>query len=133
MFKLPLFGGLFAGLKKAQAVRCGICAPQRLPGTGGNGFAEDVGLLPQAGAGKEVVLETGAGGLLEVEVGEVELHCGTRVLVGEINAGDAFVIGGEGEGNTGCSIGRKRVPGGGDSEDDIVRREIDLNHDVTIG
>ena len=64
-----------------------------------NGLGEDIGSLPEAGAGKKAVLEAGAGRCFEVEVGEVEFDRGARVLVGEIDAGDALVVGGEGEGD----------------------------------
>ena len=57
------------------------------------------GLLPEAGAGEEAVLEAGAGHVFEVEVGEVEFERGAGVLVGEVDAGDAFVVGGERDGD----------------------------------
>ena len=79
------------------------------------------------------MFEAGAGDVLEVEVGEVEVHRGAGVLVGEVDAGDAFVIGGEGDGNAGGTIERQRMPGRVDAEDDVVGGEVDLDHDVAGG
>jgi hypothetical protein len=132
MFELPLFSGFFAGLKKAQAVRRGVRDSEWLSSTGGDSFGEGVRLLPEAGSWKEAVLETGARGLLQVEIREVELHCCARVFVGEIDAGDALVVGGESDGNASGSVGRQRMPWCGDAEDDIIRSEVDLDHDVTV-
>ena len=73
-------------------------------GAGGGGAGEVVGLLPEAGAGEEAVFEAGAGHVFEVEVGEVEVERGAGVLVGEVDAGDAFVVGGEGDGDFGGAV-----------------------------
>ena len=86
VFELPLFSSFFAGLEKAQAVRGRIRGSERLSGTGRDGFGKRVRLLPEAGSGEKVMLEAGAGRLFEVEVGEVELHSGACVFVGEIDA-----------------------------------------------
>ncbi len=57
------------------------------------------------------MFEAGAGHVFEVEIAEVELERGDGVLVGEVDAGDAFVVGGEGYGDFGCAI--DGVAGGG--------------------
>ncbi len=100
MFELPLFSSFFAGLEKAQAVWGGIRGSERLAGTGGDCLCEDVWLLPEAWSGKKAMLEAGAGGLLEVEVGEIEFHGRACVCVGEVDAGDTLVVGGESDRNS---------------------------------
>ena len=107
--------------------------PRRLAGARWNGVGEDVGLLPEAGAGKEAVFEAGAGHVLEVEVGEVEFEGGADVFVGEVDAGDAFVVGGERDGNVSGAVVGERVVGAADAEDDVVGGEVDLDHDVAVG
>src|SRR5438874_12531381 len=99
--------------------------------TGRNGPGVDIRLLPEAGAWEETMFQTGSRGAVEVEVGKIEFHGGQRVFVSEINAGHAFVVGGECDGDPRGAVGWKRMPGCADAEDDIVGSEIDLDHDVT--
>ena len=53
---------------------------------------EGIGLLPEALAGQEAVLEGSAGHLLEVEVAEVVLEGCPDVLVREVDARYTFVV-----------------------------------------
>ena len=111
MFELPLFGGFFAGLKKAQAVGVGLAPPSGCPAQAATVLVKTSGCCQRLGPGRKLCSRLVRADLLEVEVGEVELHCGASVFVGEIDAGDAFVVGGEREWNAGGAIGRKRMPG----------------------
>ena len=65
----------------------------------------------EIGAGDEGVLEGSTGGLLEVGVSEVLLFDSLLVLMGEIDAGDAFVVGGESPGNVCVAIESQKVAG----------------------
>ena len=79
------------------------------------------------------MFETGAGHVFEVEVGEVEFEGGAGVLVGEVAAVDAFVVGGERDGDFGGAVDGQRVMAAGDAEDAVVGGEVDLDHDVAVG
>src|SRR5436190_1465881 len=111
MLELPLLCGPFAGLQEAEAFRCWVGGAQRLACTTGNGPGVDVWLLPEAGAGEEAVLKAGAGRIFKLEVREIEFHGGAGVLVSEIDAGYAFVIGGKSDRDAGCEISWERMPG----------------------
>ena len=79
------------------------------------------------------MLDAGASGVFQVEIREIEFERCASVLVGEIDAGDAFVVGGEGEGNACGAIVGKRMPRRDDSEDYVVGGQVDLGHDVPVG
>ena len=100
VFELPLFGGSFAGAEEGEASGCGVLCSDGLCGTGRVYRGEVVGTRPEAGAGEEAVLERGADHLLEIEIGETEVEDGAGVLMGYVDAGDAFVVGGERDRNS---------------------------------
>ena len=76
------------------------------------------------------MLERGAGAALEVGVGEVLVDDGADVLVGEVDAGDALVVGRERDRARAPSCRRERVVGVLDAEDDVVGGQVDFDHDV---
>lgn len=82
-----------AGGEKGGAFGGGLDGSERIGGTRGCGVGEFILLRPQAGPGQEAVFQAGAGELLEVGVGKVVFLNGANEFVGEVNAGDAFVIG----------------------------------------
>ena len=86
--QLILLRGAGAGGEERGAGRVGFKG--HAAGCGDAG--EVICMLPKTGAGKEGMLERGAGHLLELRVGEMEVDRGARVLVCEVNAGDAFII-----------------------------------------
>src|ERR1700679_4094364 len=92
--QLPLFRGALVVLQECRAVCSGLAGGG--DGSGADGLAprEVIGRRPQAFAVEEGMLERGAGGALEIEVGEALLFGGFDVLVGKVDAGDAFVVGG---------------------------------------
>ena len=57
------------------------------------------------------MLERGARGVLEVGVGEVLVEDGLHVVVREVGAADAFVVGGEREGHVRGAVGGEGVVG----------------------
>ena len=102
-------------------------------GAGGVAVGEVVGRGVEAFALEEGVLEGGAGGALEVEVGEVLFLDAAGVLVGEVDAGDTFVVGRERPGNVRGHVGREGMGFLFDSENAGVGGEVDLDHDVLVG
>ena len=88
------------------------------------------GAVHRLGPGRKAVLDGGAGDLFEIEVPRPKSVRGAGVLVGEIDAADAFVVGRERGGNAGGAVGGKGVAVERDAEDDVVRGEIDFDHDV---
>jgi hypothetical protein len=53
--------------------------------------------------------------------------------VGEVDAGDAFVVGGEGDGDVRGHVGVEGMGFALDAEDDVVGGEVDFDHDVFGG
>ena len=64
-------------------------------GTGGFAVREVIRRHVEALAMQEAVLERGAGGLLQFGVGQVLVVGGLHVLMGEVDARDALVVGRE--------------------------------------
>jgi hypothetical protein len=96
----------------------------------GGGSGEEVWGDPKAPAGKKTVFETGADHLFKVAIVEaVGLNC-ANVFVGEVRAGDAFIVCGKGEGDAELFVNGEGVVLAGDSEDAIVAGEIDFDQDV---
>ena len=58
---------------------------------------------------------------------------GADVFVREVNARDAFVVGGERDGHAEFAIDRERMILAADAEDQVVAGEIDFHHDVLCG
>lgn len=79
------------------------------------------------------MFEARASHILEIEISEIEVERGTSVLAGERDAGDAFVISGERDGDTSSAVEGKRVMPSVNPKNDVIRGEIDLDHDVTGG
>ena len=78
----------------------------------------------------EAVLHAGADHLLQVGVVEVVGFDGADVFVGEVDARDAFVVGGERNGDVVLAVDRERVIVAADAEDEVVAGERDFDHDV---
>ncbi len=70
---------------------------------------------------------------LEVVVAERVGIRSAHKFVGEVDAGDAFVVGGEGYGDSGFAIEHEGVVVAFDVEDDGVAGEVDFDHDVAVG
>ena len=98
-----------------------------------DGVGEEVGVGPEAGAGQEVVFHAGAGELFDVLIGEVVVDGGADVLVGEVDAADAFVVGRERDGDVIEAVDGEGVVVAFDAEDALVGAEVDFNHDVFAG
>src|ERR1700676_1932500 len=91
-FELVLSGGLLAGRQEFGARRRRLFGAEGFAAAGCAGIAEVVGLGPEAFAGEEVVLHAGAGELLHILVAEVIVESGAEVLMGDIDAADAFIV-----------------------------------------
>src|SRR5215472_11638498 len=82
---LPLGSGFLVVVEQFLAGGGGLVAAEGLAAAACARGGEDVALGPEAFAGKEVVLHSGAGELLEPRVGEVVVERGALVLAGEID------------------------------------------------
>jgi len=102
-------------------------------GAGCGGSSEDVLRVPETWAGKKAVFEAGADHLLEVAITQAESLNGADVFVGEVDARDAFVVGGESKRNVELFVNWKRMILGGNSENALVAGEIDFHEDVFCG
>ena len=131
--EFPLGGGFLTGIEEGLAGGRGIVDAEILGFAGGSGGDEDVRGGPEAGAGEEVVLHAGAGELLEVLIGEVVVDSGADVLVGDVDAADAFVVGRQGDGDVVEAVEGKGVLVALDVEDAFVGAKVDFDHDVPGG
>ena len=133
-FQLPLLPGFEARVDEAGAgaARFGVA---KLTATGGDGRVEVFGggADPKAVAGEEGVLKGGAGEKLEVVVGERVGLRSAHKFVGEVDAGDAFVVGGEGNGDAGFAVEHEGMVVALDVENNVVAGEVDFDHDVAVG
>src|SRR5580693_2788538 len=82
--QLPLFRGALVALQERRAVRSGLAGDGDGSYACGLAMDEIVGRGPQAFAVEEGMLKRGAGGTLEVGIGEALLFDGLDVLVREI-------------------------------------------------
>ncbi len=96
-------------------------------------MGELVGLLPKIGAGKECVLERGARTAFQVQIAELVVERSAGVLVRQVDTRDTLVIGGQSEWHVCAEIVGQRMSRGSAAEDDVVRGEIHLDHDVACG
>jgi len=129
-FEVPLLGGFFAGVEEVGAGLGGFVGAELVFGAGrGYGF-EIVARLPEAFAGLEAVLHSGANHLLQVGVVEVVGFHGADIFVCEVDAGDAFVVGGERNGHVVFAVDREWMIVAADAEDEVVAGEGDFDHDV---
>ncbi|MDX6459813.1 MAG: hypothetical protein QOE55_3510 [Acidobacteriaceae bacterium] len=133
MFEFPLLGGFVAGFQEGGAFGVGVLRADGLPRAVRDCPGEGVLFKPEAGAGEEAVFDASADQALEVEVGEVELEGSAGVLLRDVTARDAFVVGGEGDGDVGGAVVGERVILASYAEDAVVGGEVDLDHDVAVG
>lgn len=94
---------------------------------------ELVGRAPQIGAGEETVFEAGAHHALEIGIVQIVGLNGADVFVREVDARDAFVVGGKSDGDPEHAIERERVVFAADAEDYIVAGQADLHHHMSRG
>jgi hypothetical protein len=76
------------------------------------------------------VLDAGACHLLEVAVSERICNCGAYIFVRQVDAGDAFVVGGESDRHAVFAIEHEGMAVALDVEDHVVAGEIDFDHDM---
>src|ERR1051325_2700956 len=79
------------------------------------------------------MLQAGAGQGFQVAVAQVVVGGGALVLVGEVDAFDTFVVGGQGDRHSERAVGREGVVPAGDLEDLLVAGEVDFHHHVPVG
>ena len=88
--------------------------------TSGSKAGEHVGRGPQARTRQEAVLEAGARKRLHVGVVKAIGLDGADKFVGEVDAGNAFVVGGESDRDMKFFVDRKRVFVTADAKDNVV-------------
>ena len=90
-----------------QAGAEGFSAPRGSGRTGSDARAKTSGALHKAGAGQKAVFEAGANHLLEIGVVQVVGFDGANVFVRQVDARDAFVVGGERDRNAEFAVDRE--------------------------
>ena len=105
--EFPLLPGLFTGLQKGGAGGGRVFFARFFVRARGDSFRENIARIPEARARQEAVFEAGADHLLEVGVAECVGFDGADVFVRQVDARDAFIIRGEGDGNAKLAVNRK--------------------------
>ena len=93
--EFPLLAGLFAALNKRFAGGGRFFFAEAGPRTCRGGASENIRGCPQAGTREEAVFEARADHLLEIGIVEIVGLHGADVFVGEVDARDAFIVGGK--------------------------------------
>ena len=109
VFQLPLLGGFVAGLSGRRGTAVGF-ASRGVIWRRRRGRVKSSGFCQRLGPGRKLCSRPVRAMFLR-SVGEVVFERGAGVLVREVDAGDAFVVGGERDGDVRGAVGGKRMIG----------------------